>query len=323
MKVMIVDDEPYLREGLRIKIGKMNLGLTVVGEAGDGQEAIEKLPVLSPDIVLTDIRMPVADGLTFIREAKERYEGSHFIIISGYEDFDYAKKGIQYDVQDYILKPVDTDELRESLMRMMSKIAEERKRASAASRLAIRNEEISRQTELTRIVQQLPGIEGGEREGRTELPDAFARSKSFVAIVYELQPVKLPHRSFEKGDEELLFFAVMNMISELLETPERRGLLFRHAIEERRLVYVLADIRYMNAVLLAQDLTKVIDDVRNYLSLGITVGCGRIVSSQCRINSSYYQAARASRPGALWSVPRICGAAGIDRLLSQRGDRRR
>lgn len=114
MKVMIVEDEPLLRKGLISKINWEALQLTLAAQAGDGQEAMELLNEQDIDIVLTDIRMPVMDGLQLIGNARRLYPRMKFVIISGYGEFEYAREGLKYGVKAYLLKPLDGSKLNEA-----------------------------------------------------------------------------------------------------------------------------------------------------------------------------------------------------------------
>ncbi|MFD0670325.1 response regulator [Cohnella sp. GCM10027633] len=110
-KVMLVDDEPTIREGLRTLIEWESLGYAVADTAANGIEALDKCGKLQPDLIIVDIRMPVMNGLEFVQTLRERGFGMHVIILSGYADFEYAKKAMAYRIDGYLLKPVDEDEL--------------------------------------------------------------------------------------------------------------------------------------------------------------------------------------------------------------------
>lgn len=115
-KVLLVDDEIFVRKGLRNLMDWESLGYEICDEAGNGQEALEKIRRLEPDLVIADIRMPILDGLELIRRVteEEAYRPS-FIIVSGYHDFQYAQRALRYGVHDYILKPIDETELETTL----------------------------------------------------------------------------------------------------------------------------------------------------------------------------------------------------------------
>ncbi|MFD2332668.1 response regulator [Cohnella sp. GCM10020058] len=135
-KVILVDDEMFARKGLAGLIPWAQYGFEVVGEAEDGEEALALIGRLSPDVVVTDIRMPVLDGLEMIREAQERgYRGTHFIIISGFGDFKYAQQAVRFGVQDYLLKPIDEYELIGCLVRIGEQLKREQERTEAEDAL--------------------------------------------------------------------------------------------------------------------------------------------------------------------------------------------
>ncbi len=116
IKVMIVDDEPYIRQGLKILINWEQYGFKICEEAANGKEAIRKLEEADVDLVITDIKMPGMDGLELIEYTREHLSKKiKFIILSGFYEFEYAKKAIKYDVADYILKPVQREELLKTL----------------------------------------------------------------------------------------------------------------------------------------------------------------------------------------------------------------
>ncbi|WP_055107310.1 response regulator transcription factor [Paenibacillus ihumii] len=123
--VLIVDDEPKLREGLRTFIEWEALGYRVVDTASNGNEALEKYAVCRPGLVIADIRMPGMDGLQLIQRLREQDPQLHILILSGYADFEYAKKAIAQRADGYLLKPVDEDELMEYLVGIKAVIEEE------------------------------------------------------------------------------------------------------------------------------------------------------------------------------------------------------
>ncbi len=126
IKVMIIDDEPFIREGLKVIIDWEMYGFQVCEEAGNGNEAIEKLGNSDINLVIVDIRMPQMDGLEFIRYVRENIKSKiKFIVLSGYSDFDYAKQAIRHNVSDYLLKPLQASELIAALEKVKDKFLEE------------------------------------------------------------------------------------------------------------------------------------------------------------------------------------------------------
>lgn len=125
--VFIVDDEIIVREGLRDRIDWKNNNFVFAGEAGDGEVALEKMKLCRPDILITDIKMPFMDGLELSTEIKKVEPGIKIIILSGHDEFEYAKKAISIGVEEYLLKPFTSEELLESVKKIASKLDEEKK----------------------------------------------------------------------------------------------------------------------------------------------------------------------------------------------------
>jgi two-component system response regulator YesN len=124
-KIMIVDDEVEVREGIVRRIDWGALGFEIVAEAENGQEALEKAESLELDVVLTDIKMPFIDGLTFGTHLQRLQPSAKLIIFTGFDKFEYAKEAIKLNVIEYVLKPVNAEELSQVLMRVKSTLDSE------------------------------------------------------------------------------------------------------------------------------------------------------------------------------------------------------
>ncbi|MBW5445156.1 response regulator [Cohnella sp. CFH 77786] len=121
-KVLVVDDEPAIRQGLLKIVDWDALGFRVVGDVSNGRKAVALHQELSPELIVIDIRMPVMDGLEAIREIRKTDGDCQFLILSGYADFDYAKQAIAMNVSGYVLKPIDEEELKKELLRIRSSL---------------------------------------------------------------------------------------------------------------------------------------------------------------------------------------------------------
>ena len=129
IKVMIVDDEPKIREGLKMIVPWESLGFSVAGTASNGHEALELYDEIKPELIVADIRMPGMDGMTLIHKLREFDDKLHILILSGYADFDYAKKAIDHRADGYLLKPVDEDEIITYLTRIAKDCCEAKEKA--------------------------------------------------------------------------------------------------------------------------------------------------------------------------------------------------
>ena len=125
-RVLLVDDEEDIREGISRKMDWLGLGFSLVGEAANGQDALELAESLRPDVILTDIKMPFMDGLELCRILTDRLPAARFVVFSGFDAFEYAKQAIQMNVVEYILKPINADELSAVLRRLKDQLDQER-----------------------------------------------------------------------------------------------------------------------------------------------------------------------------------------------------
>lgn len=129
MKVLIADDEPDVRNGLKTIVDWNSLGFEVCGEAENGEVCLREILRLSPDLVLLDIRMPKMHGLECAQEARKKGWNGKIIILSGYSDFKYAQSAIRCGVETYLLKPIDEDDLADAVRKIRDKITSERRQS--------------------------------------------------------------------------------------------------------------------------------------------------------------------------------------------------
>lgn len=126
IKVVLAEDELLIRNYLVKKIEANDLNFHVVGAANDGKSALEFIELYQPDLVVTDIRMPVMDGLELIKTLHLHFHHVKKIIISGFADFEYAQQAIRYNVDEYLLKPVKPIELSRALLKIKLSLENEK-----------------------------------------------------------------------------------------------------------------------------------------------------------------------------------------------------
>lgn len=135
IRMLLVDDEEYVITALKRHVHWDDFNIDIIGEAYDGQEGLEKAITLKPDCILTDISMPRLDGISMIEQLYRMSSHPYFLIYTGYDDFDYAKKALSYGVCDYILKPSLPEDFTAPLEMICSKINEERKKIRELTQL--------------------------------------------------------------------------------------------------------------------------------------------------------------------------------------------
>ncbi len=140
IKVFLVEDETIIRQGIKNNIDWRSNGFELVGEAGDGEYAYPMILKSQPDILLTDVKMPFMDGLELSRLVKKALPRTKIIVISGYNEFDYAKEAIKIGISDYLLKPVTSASLMDALKKVSDQIFEEQENSRLLERYFINYE---------------------------------------------------------------------------------------------------------------------------------------------------------------------------------------
>ncbi|MBD2871982.1 response regulator transcription factor [Paenibacillus arenilitoris] len=125
LRILVAEDEDLIRNHLVRKINELGEAVNVVGTAQDGKEALGLMQSGQPDLLVTDIRMPVMDGMALIKHMHLYHPRVRNIITSGYADFEYARQAMQYGVTDYLLKPISADELHRVLLRVKEAVDSE------------------------------------------------------------------------------------------------------------------------------------------------------------------------------------------------------
>ncbi|MDL2205837.1 response regulator [Eubacteriales bacterium OttesenSCG-928-N13] len=157
-KVFLVDDEIVIREGIRNNMHWDEEGFVLCGEAPDSEIALSMIQELKPDILITDIRMPFMDGLELCRRVTRTMPWIHIIILSGHDDFAYAKEAISLGVKEYLLKPVSVSELTEVLQRIAGNISQERAQQADINALKRQLESSSRLMRESCLNNLLDGV---------------------------------------------------------------------------------------------------------------------------------------------------------------------
>ena len=121
-KVIVVEDETMVRRGIILTIDWAALGCVIVGEAPNGEEGVSMAGRLSPDIIVTDVKMPCMDGVEMITKLREMGCRSRFIILTAYGDFKYAQSALRLGVSDYLLKPLKDGDLEQAILHIRSQI---------------------------------------------------------------------------------------------------------------------------------------------------------------------------------------------------------
>ena len=214
-KVLIIDDEPIIRKGLKNIINWKNFGCEVCGEAEDGLGGSELIQKQLPDIIITDIKMPEVDGLTMLREIKSAVPDSKIIILTGYRDFDYAHEAIKLGAFDFLLKPTKIEELTAVIARAVKEIKFQKKREDELEKLKVlfrQNIPVLREKLLYDVIH---GINANEEDILQKLELFDITMKTFFTLIVQNDSEDADNGEISQYDRHLYQFGIINTFSEV------------------------------------------------------------------------------------------------------------
>lgn len=207
--VIVADDEPQILQGMCGSIPWEALGFSVIATAGNGREVLELTQTLHPDLLISDIRMPFMDGLEVAQILHEDLMHIKIVLFSGWDDFEYARRAIRYGVSEYVLKPIDFEEMQQLLRRMHEELEQEfdarsdRQRQEALCRQSL---PLLREQFLMRLAQGK--LDQTAVEQQLSLLEMELRSDCFAAAV-----LRVP----EQSDALLTQMSVRETVGEMLD----------------------------------------------------------------------------------------------------------
>lgn len=157
-KFIIVDDEPLIRQGLLKKIRSVTAELSFCGEADNGEDALELVRTQDPHLIFTDMRMPVMDGKSLLRQLQSQYPDKKIIVISGYSDFEYMQEAISARVVHYLLKPFSKDEILGAISKAITAIESEQSSKAETLSITREAEQLSLLGDMHALLQYISGF---------------------------------------------------------------------------------------------------------------------------------------------------------------------
>ena len=269
MKVFLVEDEYIVREGIKNNIDWEKNGYDFCGEASDGELAFPMISEKRPDIVITDIRMPFMDGIELSRMIKEEYPEIKIIILSGHEEFEYAKAAIQIGVEEYLLKPINGDELLQVVNRVAQKIKEENEsRETLQEGEGDENCEYAKRQLLSSLI-----------DDNASLSDAMEQGKkihlNLMAQCYNIMMLKLQRKNKEQGFSQRILELYKTM-EDTLKEQDGQSIMFDRAPEGKVILFMGSgeeEIRRNMDVFAGQfrEILPEYEDVTYFGSVGVPV----------------------------------------------------
>lgn len=220
-KILIVDDELWIRKGIIAKLQQLGLSFAWIGEAEDAENAVQIIQQEAPDIVITDIRLSKMSGIDLIREIRKTNHEIRFIIISGYAEFNYAEQALNMGVSSYLLKPVPAEILGEAIGNVMRSIKsrEENILAQAKSQsLERRNAVLVHERNINRIFHSLSGSPCGDDAVGYD-PFGTDKKNYYMMMLIHIDNSNYIDTVFKYEDLDLMKYAIKNIADEICPTP--------------------------------------------------------------------------------------------------------
>lgn len=291
IKVLIVDDEKLVCQLMKSAVAWNELGMEVVAEAHNGFEALELIEKHNPKVVVTDIRMPGMDGITLLEKAREKGVDCDFVVVSGHQDFEYAKSAIQYGVENYILKPIDEDELMMTLYKIAEKIVS--KRHALDRQNALENKLMENTDKLkTHFIKKL--LEYGPPESLDFESIEKEFGFGFAPGMYRCVIFRIDSTFEQKPNVDAMEILINKLMSAVSKLFDRNCLAYFGYKEDESIIYVVnyspdKDIKESIKVAFP-DLRSIVTVYSHYL---LTVGEGSEAKSIKDLRASYIDADKA------------------------------
>lgn len=214
-KVMIIDDEPIIRKGLKNIINWKQFDCEVCGEASDGTSGSELIRKLLPDIIITDIRMPEVDGLTMIREIKDLIPECKIIILTGYRDFEYVQEAIKLGAFDFILKPSKIEELTSIISKAVRELKYHKDKVEEINKLKLlfeQNIPILREKFLYDVIYE---ININEEDILAKMNLFKIEMGKYTLIVVENESQEGTEKELVQYNKQLYQYGIVNSFNEI------------------------------------------------------------------------------------------------------------
>ncbi|MCY9694671.1 response regulator [Paenibacillus alginolyticus] len=294
-KLVIVDDEPTVRFGLSTYFDWNAYGIEVVGDADDGDVALELIERVKPDLVLTDVRMPNMDGIQMSNRLSERFPHIKIVFVSGHDDAEYLKSALLVKAVDYMFKPVNLGELSvvvDRLVRALQTEKQERKLIEDMQVKLIQSMPLLREKFLMSLIRE--GITFPARiQDRIEfLGLNLPLDATYWVIAIRIDDASEIAQNRSERDQQLLSYSVLNIVQELIE-KEIGGYVFENQIGEFVGILRLVEQEDQENLLftLAEEVRE---SLYSYLKISVTIGVGERISSLASLPQSYSQAREAA-----------------------------
>jgi two-component system response regulator YesN len=291
-KILIVDDEEIIRNGIACSIDWANYGYEVVGEAENGKVALEKALKTAPDVILTDIYMPVMSGIEFSREVKKHLPNVIIIFLTGYNEFTYAQQAIEVGVFRYITKPIVDEELIQTLIEASDVLEHkeiEKINLDKLKKMLKESLPLFKERFLLNLISG--ALTTQEIEKKSQYLNLNLDAKYYLCVVIAIDDFSKLSQNNSEADMNLIKFSIQNMAEEVLSEENHTIYTFEEKRSEIGILCCIENFsRNDSLTILHQQMQKLQNYARQYLKVSISAGVGRVCTRLEDIEKSYDEA---------------------------------
>lgn len=287
MRILIVEDEVKIRMGIS-RLITSHTHHTVVGEAKNGKEGLEMISRYHPQLVISDIRMPVMDGLEMLQESVRLGNHCHFVILSGYSEFEYAQTALRYGVDDYLLKPLAPEDVTELLNKIHKKIEKEEVKNAQTTEGLLRELLTGGRNDVADICCELqenhvfaenkPIFIAAGYTGNTSLKYSQVLSSQWEKMKEQYPAMRIFYVLVEKSQE--MFLLLQGDITEEEFEKKLNRRVYQNLTEEDQPVWTFAVLDK------PEEMQNVVEKLRKYYLYGIRLGYRTIITEKKTENIS-------------------------------------
>lgn len=288
IRVLIIDDEYLIRKLIINSVDWVNLGFDIIGEAKDGEEALEKIEEARPELVIVDINIPFINGVELSKLIHERYPDIKSIIVTGYGEFEYARQAIEAGVLSYVVKPIIIEEFTQVLLNAKKEILNIMSRKKYIGQL---EKEVQSSLEIYRekVLNSILNHVESEAKIRRKMESLGMTINPWNIRVITIEIDRLKQKFDTDNEKQLWRFAVYNISSEILEEYSNSVVFYG---PEYRIVCVLNEndtSKMLNNSPLYRSFISIKDLIKQYFDFTVTIGIGECCDYYKNIKMSYEQ----------------------------------
>ncbi|MCR2803773.1 response regulator [Paenibacillus soyae] len=287
-KMCVIDDVVAVIDGISRSVKWQEHGIELAGTATDGEEGLKLIEEVSPEIIITDIRMPKMDGLMLTERVRSILPSCKIIFITGFTDFEYAQQAIKLGAFDFLAKPFSLDEILDAVLKAKTVLEEERKEELARLEL---EQKVKTSLPMLRqeYMQLLLHHRGGEEKTwqRWDFLEIPLGKQNFVVMVLEMDDFAEKCEHIPIHQAELQRFSLQNIVEETI-AGYTTGIVFRETMD--RFVAVFNENEQYGSLMIAE---KCCQNIERYTRFTVSIGLGLGVRDRSEISGSYGQAVAA------------------------------